>query len=129
MEWMYICNVIIVFKFVIDYFFVINFMVDKFLEQFKIIIECEVVFKNVFEFVMGYCVDFFVIVQIVYFELQKRKLKWIFVQVFRLGVVSGYSFVIIRLILIICIQKGDLILMFGFCGFVVEFKLVGFCVY
>lgn len=125
MEWMHIRNAITVLKSVIDYFPAINFMADKFLEQLKTITEREAASKNASESAMGHRVDLSVTAQTAYSELQKRKSKWILVQAFRPGAVSGHSSVITRPTLTICTQKGDSTPTPGLRGSAAEFKPAG----
>ncbi|KAL1835818.1 hypothetical protein VTJ49DRAFT_6032 [Mycothermus thermophilus] len=85
-EWMHIRNAISVLKGVIDFFPAITFMAEKFLEQLKTITDRESASSNGQpDSVQGHRVDLSVTAQTTYSELQKRKSKWVLVQVFRPG--------------------------------------------
>ncbi|EGX88169.1 tho2 protein [Cordyceps militaris CM01] len=82
-EWMHIRNALTVLKSVVDFFPAIDFMASQFSAQLQKITQQEAVPKTSPENEHGGRVDLSVAAQGALSELQRRKSKWVLVQVFR----------------------------------------------
>lgn len=82
-EWMHIRNAITVLKSVVDFFPAIDFMASQFSTQLQKITQQEAAQKTSPENELGGRVDLSVAAQGALSELQRRKSKWVLVQVFR----------------------------------------------
>ena len=88
-EWMHIRNAITVLKSVLDYFPAVDFMATQFTAQLQNISKREAAAKTLPQSEEGGRVDLSVAAQGAMSELQRRKSKWVMVQAFRQGTVSG----------------------------------------
>ncbi|EJP69123.1 THO complex subunit 2 [Beauveria bassiana ARSEF 2860] len=82
-EWMHIRNALTVLKSVVDFFPAIDFMASQFSAQLQKITQQEAAQKTAPEDELGGRVDLSVAAQGALSELQRRKSKWVLVQVFR----------------------------------------------
>ncbi|OAA58327.1 tho2 protein [Cordyceps fumosorosea ARSEF 2679] len=82
-EWMHIRNALTVLKSVVDFFPAIDFMASQFSTQLQKITQQEAAQKTSPEDELGGRVDLSVAAQGALSELQRRKSKWVLVQVFR----------------------------------------------
>ncbi|KAJ3488855.1 hypothetical protein NLG97_g6117 [Lecanicillium saksenae] len=82
-EWMHIRNAITVLKSVVDFFPAIDFMASQFSTQLQKITQQEAAQKTSPDNELGGRVDLSVAAQGALSELQRRKSKWVLVQVFR----------------------------------------------
>ncbi|TQV92806.1 tho2 protein [Cordyceps javanica] len=82
-EWMHIRNALTVLKSVVDFFPAIDFMASQFSTQLQKITQQEAAQKAAAEDELGGRVDLSVAAQGALSELQRRKSKWVLVQVFR----------------------------------------------
>ncbi|KAJ2968250.1 hypothetical protein NQ176_g9274 [Zarea fungicola] len=82
-EWMHIRNAITVLKSVVDFFPAIDFMASQFSTQLQKISQQEAAQKTSPENEVGGRVDLSVAAQGALSEMQRRKSKWVLVQVFR----------------------------------------------
>jgi THO complex subunit 2 len=89
-EWMHIRNAITVLKTVVDFFPAVDFMATQFSTQLQKITQVEAAAKSSPESEVGDRVDLSVAAQGALSELQRRKSKWVLVQVFRTNAVSSY---------------------------------------
>lgn len=87
-EWMHIRNAITVLKTVVDFFPAVDFMATQFSTQLQKITQQEAAAKPSPESEIGDRVDLSVAAQGALSELQRRKSKWVLVQVFRTNAVS-----------------------------------------
>ena len=88
-EWMHIRNAITVLKTVVDFFPAVDFMATQFSTQLQKITQLEAAAKSSPESEVGDRVDLSVAAQGALSELQRRKSKWVLVQVFRTNAVSA----------------------------------------